>query len=76
MIQIDDNDSPITAAQKIIHGTKAAPWTPASQIGYILATGKAPKEKECELDMFSEEEIREIAEYLQTFCRFHGEEES
>lgn len=74
MIQINDDDSPITAAQKIIHGIKAAPWTPASQIGYILATGEAPKEKECEVDMFSEEEIREIAEYLQTYCKYHGEE--
>ena len=74
MIQIEDNDSPITAAQKIIHGTKAAPWTPASKLGYVLATGEAPKEKECELDMFSYEEIREIAAYLLTYCKYHGEE--
>ena len=75
MIQINDNDSPITAAQKIIHGIKAAPWTPASQIGYILATGEAPKEKECEVDMFSEEEIREIADYLLVYCDHHISEE-
>lgn len=74
MIQIEDNDSPITAAQKIIHGTKAAPWTPASKLGYILATGEAPKEKECELDMFSEDEIQEIADYLLTYCKYHGDE--
>lgn len=74
MIQIEDNDSPITAAQKIIHGTKAVAWTPASKLGYVLATGEAPKEKECELDMFSEEEIREIADYLLTYCKYHGEE--
>ena len=52
MIQIEDNDSPITAAQKIIHGTKAAPWTPASKLGYVLATGETPKEKECKLICF------------------------
>ena len=75
MIQIADNDSPITAAQKIIHGTKAAPWTPASKLGYVLATGEAPKEKACELDMFSEDEIQEIADYLLTYCKYHGGEE-
>lgn len=75
MIQINDDDSPITAAQKIIHGIKTEPWTPASQIGYILATGEAPKEKECEVDMFSEEEIREIADYLLVYCDHHIAEE-
>ena len=44
MIQIEDNDSPIMAAYKIIHGIKAVSWTPASKLGYILATGKTPKE--------------------------------
>ena len=76
MIQINDNDSPITAAQKIIYGTKAETWTPASKLGYILATGEAPKEDHCEADMFSVEEIREIAEYLQTYWKYHAEEES
>ena len=74
MIQINDNDSPITAAQKIIHGIKAAPWTPASRIGHILATGEAPKKDQCEVDMFSVDEIREIAEYLQTYWKYHAEE--
>ena len=75
MIQIEDNDTPIIAAQKIIHGTKAVEWTQASKLGYVLATGEAPKEKECELDMFSEEEIREIADYLLTYCKYHSEED-
>ena len=73
MIQIEDNDSPITAAQKIIHGIKPVAWTPASKLGYVLATGEAPKENECELDMFSEEEIREIADYLLTYCKYHDD---
>ena len=77
MIQIEDNDTPITAAQKIIHGTKPMTWTPASKLGYILATGEAPKEDEkAELDMFSLEDIREIAEYLQTYCKYHEGDEA
>jgi len=76
MIQIEDSDTPITAAQKLIYGTKAAPWTSASKLGYILATGEAPKEKECEVDMFSDEEIREIADYLLTYSKYHGEDEA
>ena len=75
MIQINDNDSPITAAQKIIHGIKAVEMTPARAIGEILATGKAPKDNEnYEVCMFSVDEIREIAEYLQTYWKYHAEE--
>ena len=74
MIQINDNDTAITAAQKIIHGTKAETWTPASRIVHILATGEAPKEDHCEADMFSVEEIREIADYLQTYWKYHAGE--
>ena len=76
MIQINDDDSPITAAQKIIHGIKAAPWTPASQIGYILANGEAPKEDAVyEVDMFSLSDIREIADYLLTYYRYRQEDD-
>ena len=74
MIQINDNDTPITAAQKIIHGIKTAAWTPASKLGYLLATGEAPKENQNEVDMFSVDDIREIAEYLQTYWKYHAEE--
>lgn len=74
MIQIEDNDTPIMVAQKLIHGTKAVEWTPASKLGYILATGEAPKEGEkAELDMFSDAEIREIADYLLTYSKYHEE---
>lgn len=76
MIQINDNDSPITAAQKIIHGIKAEPMTPARRLGYILANGEAPKKDQCEVDMFSVDEIREIAEYLQTYWKYHAEDEA
>jgi len=77
MIQINDNDSPIIVAQKIIHGIKAVPVTPARAIGEILTTGKAPKVgHEIKVDMFTDEEIREIAEYLLTYWKYHGEDEA
>ena len=76
MIQINDNDSPITAAQKIIHGIKAEPMTPARRLGIIMATGKAPENgQEYEVDMFTIEEIREIADYLQTYLKYHDGDE-
>lgn len=76
MIQIEDNDSPITAAQKIIHGIKAEAWTRFSRLGYVMATGEAPKEGQAlEVDMFSIDEIREIADYLLVYCDHHIAEE-
>lgn len=77
MIQINDNDSPITAAQKIIHGIKAEPMTPARRLEFILANGEAPKEDAVyEVDMFTLSDIREIAEYLQTYWKYHAEDEA
>lgn len=76
MIQINDNDSPITAAQKIIHGIKAEPMTPARRLGFILANGEAPKEDAVyEVDMFSLSDIREIADYLLTYYRYRQEDD-
>ena len=74
MIQINDYDSPITAAQKIIHGIKAEPMTPARRLGFILANGQAPKEDAVyEVDMFTLSDIREIADYLLTYYRYRQE---
>jgi hypothetical protein len=76
MIQINDNDSPITAAQKLIHGIKAEPMTPARRLGFILASGEAPKEDAVyEVDMFSLSDIREIADYLLTYYRYRQEDD-
>lgn len=76
MIQINDNDSPITAAQKIIHGIKAEPMTPARRLGFILANGEAPKEDAVyEVDMFTLSDIREIADYLLTYYRYRQEDD-
>lgn len=74
MIQIEDTDTPIIVAQKLIYGTKSVTWTPASKLSYTIATGEAPKEEKHEADMFSDVEIREIAEYLLTYSKYHKEE--
>lgn len=77
MIQIEDNDTPITVAQKLIHGTKSATVTPIMRLGTVLRTGTAPKVREqVEVGMFSDAEIREITEYLLTYIKYHKEEEA
>lgn len=75
MIQIEDNDSPITVAQKLIHGTKSAVVTPIMRLGAVLALGPAPEPgAQIEIDMFSDAEIREIAAYLLTYSKYHEED--
>lgn len=77
MIQIEDNDSPITVAQKIIHGTKSATVTPFMRLGRVLSTGMGPEVGEqVEVDMFSDSEIREISAYLLTYSKYHEEDEA
>lgn len=74
MIQIEDNDSPITVAQKLIHGTKAVGTTPAMRLGALLTFGPVPEIGEkLEADMYSDAEIREIAAYLFTYSKYHEE---
>ena len=76
MIQIEDNDSPITVAQKLIHGTKSATVTPFMRLGAALALGPVPEPGEkTEVDMFSNAEIREIAAYLLTYSKYHKEDD-
>ncbi len=77
MIQIEDTDSPITVAQKLIHGTKAVGTTLAMRLGAALTLGPVPEPGEkFEVDMFSDAEIREIAEYLLTYSKYHEENEA
>lgn len=75
MIQIEDNDSPITAAQKLIHGTKNVGATLAMRFAEAFNLGPVPGEK-FEVDMFSDAEIREIADYLSTYSKYHEEGEA
>lgn len=65
MFVINDNDLPITVAEKIINGTK--PYNPTPLIKAI--TGN---EEDCnEKDMFDLEEIKEIADYLMVYYNNH-----
>ena len=69
MIQIDDYDLPITAAQKIITGTRQST---ASELAKTVAkcfTGiDSAGDTE---DMFTLDEIKEIADYLHVYCDTH-----
>ena len=56
MIQINDNDLPITVAEKIINGTK--PYNPDENASDIR-------------DMFDIKEIKEIADYLMVYYQAH-----
>lgn len=69
MIEIKDTDLPITVAQKIISGTKPANNSPLIKgIAKALTNDENAGET---MDMFSIEEIGEIANYLMVYCESH-----
>lgn len=69
MIQINDNDLPIEVAAKIITGQRPNTNNELSKAAAKLLTGD---EKAGEyMDMFSREEILEIADYLRTYAEWH-----
>ena len=77
MIQIEDTDSPITVAQKIINGKKLSTVTPIMKLGAALAFRPVPEPgAQIEVDMFSDAEIREIAEYLLMYSKYHEEDKT
>lgn len=64
MITISDKDLPITVAEKIITGTKeVGNGLEAS----VMAIRRAFGAEHCGEDMFTDEEIEEIAAYLLTY---------
>lgn len=69
MIQINDNDLPITAAEKIIMGVKPNNPTPAMKAFAKMVTGDEHASEN--IDMFDLEEIKEIADYLITYYNAH-----
>jgi formylmethanofuran dehydrogenase subunit B len=71
MIVIEDNDFPVDVACKIIKGIKKNEPTPLMRSFVKDLTGKDCAD---EVDMFSLEEIKEIAEYLMVYCKSHKEE--
>lgn len=69
MIQINDNDSPITVAEKIINGTK-----PYNAVETWRTLTKAITGTDCDTNvMFDLEEIKEIADYLIIYYELHKE---
>lgn len=67
MIEIDDNDLPITVAEKIITGVKHYKANDFEKALIKSFTG----EEVTTMDMFSIEEINEIADYLKTYVASH-----
>lgn len=68
MIEIKDDDLPITVAQKIIAGTKPVNLSPLQKAAAKALTGI---EHDGTTDMFSLDEIDEIADYLKTYVEHH-----
>ena len=73
MIQIEDYDVPIEVAKKIITGTKKIQMSSTEKKLRKAYTGY--DSDSYDLDMFSLEEIREIAFYLLVFYNFSNREQ-
>lgn len=69
MIQINDNDLPITAAEKIIRGVRPINATPLMKSLAKAVTGDEHASDSA--DMFDLEEIKEIADYLIVYYEAH-----
>ena len=69
MIQINDNDLPITVAEKIIKGIKPNNPTPFMKSLAKAVTGDEHASES--VDMFDLEEIKEIADYLIVYYESH-----
>ena len=70
MIQINDNDLPITVAEKIINGTKNKTATLLDKAAYKALVGKEVGDT-VPIDMFNLEDIKEIADYLMVYYQSH-----
>lgn len=69
MIQINDNDLPITAAEKIISGVK--PYNPTDGMKALAKALTGEENANNTQDMFDLEEIKEIADYLIVYYEAH-----
>lgn len=69
MIKIEDNDLPITVAEKIIKGDK--PYKPDPVVKAIATALTGDEHSIYIQDMFSLEEIKEIADYLMVYYQSH-----
>lgn len=64
MIQIDDKDLPIMAAEKLITGTR-------EMEDGIVKTANKYLGGNGQCDLFTVEELHEISEYLRVYCENH-----
>ena len=69
MIQINDNDLPITVAEKIINGNK--PNNPTPLMKSLAKAVIGDEHASDSVDMFDLEEIKEIADYLMVYYEAH-----
>ena len=69
MIQINDSDLPITAAEKIIRGVRPNNPTPLMRSLAKAVTGDEHANEN--VNMFDLEEIKEIADYLIVYYEAH-----
>lgn len=69
MIQIENNDLPITVAEKIINGTK--PYNPTPLMKSLAKAITGNENAGNTQDMFGLEEIKEIADYLIVYYNTH-----
>ena len=69
MIIIYDNDLPITAAKKIITGVKSHHPNPVQKAFSVMLSGDETAGDT--IDMYSSEEIKEIADYLLVYYNSH-----
>ena len=67
MITINDNDLPITVAEKIINGTKPSDLSEQMRKSVEKLFGSCGNTQ----DMFSLDEIKEIADYLMVYYNNH-----
>ena len=69
MIQIDDCTTPIEVAQKIINGTEKVEANIVDKA--VMRTFGYEEKDTVSRNMFSLEEIKEIAGYLLLYCNAH-----
>ena len=70
MITIEDNDFPVDVAAKIIKGTKPAELNELQKRMRGCLLPESLKDDQT-MDMFTLEELREIAEYLMVYYNSH-----
>ena len=74
MIQINDNDQPIEVVQKLVTGTKVVKLSAMQKA--LRTVMENDNSEECEIDMFSMEEIKEIIDYLTIYYEAHKDGDS